>query len=285
MKNFLTCTDGSPYAPSVYDHTAWAASRIAEASVHVVHMLDPHRERAAIVDRSGSLGPDTGEELLAELVTFEETKNRRAREQGKAILAAAERHLRKAGVANVTVEQQHGELVEAVTRMETNADLVVIGKRGESADFASQHLGSNLERVIRASIRPVLVSSRTFTPIDQFLMAYDGSPSAEKAVEFAMTQPLLRGLRCLLLRAGRIDENAEWYLQETAAKLRASGFDVTAQSAPGEPDEIIPETIQRENIALLVMGAYGHSRIRHLIVGSTTTTMLRTCPVPVLMFR
>ncbi|MEO6054349.1 MAG: universal stress protein, partial [Chthoniobacterales bacterium] len=36
---------------------------------------------------------------------------------------------------------------------------------------------------------------------------------------------------------------------------------------------------------LLVMGAYGHSRIRQLMVGSTTTAMVRTCQVPVLMFR
>jgi nucleotide-binding universal stress UspA family protein len=34
-----------------------------------------------------------------------------------------------------------------------------------------------------------------------------------------------------------------------------------------------------------VMGAYGHSRIRQLIVGSTTTTLLRTSPVPVLVLR
>jgi len=38
-------------------------------------------------------------------------------------------------------------------------------------------------------------------------------------------------------------------------------------------------------INLLVMGAYGHSRIRYLIIGSTTTEMIRTCKIPVLLFR
>jgi len=33
------------------------------------------------------------------------------------------------------------------------------------------------------------------------------------------------------------------------------------------------------------MGAYGHSPIRQFILGSTTTTMVRTCQIPVLMFR
>jgi nucleotide-binding universal stress UspA family protein len=33
------------------------------------------------------------------------------------------------------------------------------------------------------------------------------------------------------------------------------------------------------------MGAYGHSRIRNLFVGSTTTEMIRSCKVPILLFR
>jgi nucleotide-binding universal stress UspA family protein len=38
-------------------------------------------------------------------------------------------------------------------------------------------------------------------------------------------------------------------------------------------------------VDLLVMGAYGHGRIRSLVVGSTTTAMVRRCKIPVLMFR
>lgn len=284
MKHILTCTDGSIYAASIYDHTAWAAKR-SEASVHVIHMLDPHRERAASTDLSGNLGPGTGEELLSELVALEESKNRIILEQGKLILEKAKQHLAEQGVSDVTAQQLHGELVETVADLEKLADLVVIGKRGEHADFAKLHLGSNLERVIRASVRPVLVASRKFEPINEFLVAYDGGPSVEKAIAFAIENPLLKGLKCHLLRAGRIDEKAEWYLHEAAAKLSAAGFDVEAHSVAGEPEKVIAESVERDGIGLLVMGAYGHSRIRQLMVGSTTTAMVRTCHVPVLMFR
>lgn len=147
------------------------------------------------------------------------------------------------------------------------------------------HLGSNLERVIRASRAPVLVAARKFEPIERFLIAYDGGPSVEKAIRHAIEQPLLRGLPCVLLRAGRIDDKAEWYLQEAAAKLRQAGFAVEAAAVAGEPDHVIAEEVRRRGIQLLVMGAYGHSRIRQLIIGSTTTAMVRTCLVPVLMFR
>ena len=163
MKKILTCTDGSVYSNSVLDHTAWAAVRCG-ASVRVLHMLDPHRERAELVDISGAMGMDTGAAFMAELAELEEKKNRLARECGKALLGNAAQRLQDAGVENVTTVQEHGELVESVTAMEREADLVVIGKRGESADFAKLHLGSNLERVIRGSIRLVLVASREFIP-------------------------------------------------------------------------------------------------------------------------
>lgn len=284
MNTILTCTDGSAYAPSVYDHSAWAATR-TNASVHVLHMLDPHREHAEQADLSGNIGFDTGEALLEELISFEEKKNRLARLRGKAILEDARRRLTTSGVANITTEQRHGSLVENIEELEISADLVVMGKRGESAALAKSHLGSNLERVIRASLRPVLVASQNFDPITSFLIAYDGGQSVEKAVQFAVDHPLLKGVTCHLLRAGRIDANAEWFLQEAAAKLRAAGYKVHALATTGTPEQVIADAIKREGIQLLVMGAYGHSRIRQFILGSTTSEMVRTCQIPVLMFR
>jgi nucleotide-binding universal stress UspA family protein len=284
MQTILACTDGSAYAASVYDHSAWAARRTG-AAIQVLHMLDPHRERAELVDLSGAMGPDTGTELLAELANLEEKKNRLAREQGKLLLIAAAGHLRAAGIEKITTTQEHGELVESVIRMEQTADLVVIGKRGQSADFAKLHLGSSLERVIRGSIRPVLVASRAFQPIEKFLVAYDGGPSIEKAIRFAIDHPLLKGLACHILRAGRLDDKATWFLDEAAEKLRAAGFPVTSEATAGPPEEVIAAAVEKHSANLLVMGAYGHSRIRQLMVGSTTTALIRTCHIPVLMFR
>jgi nucleotide-binding universal stress UspA family protein len=283
MKKILTCTDGSIYAQSTYDHTAWAANR-TDAAVHILHMLEAHRERAETSDLSGNIGFDSGETLLKELVAFEESKNRLARENGTLILAEAERYLTEAGLTRITIEQLHGELVEEVVKQEAEADLVVIGKRGESADFAKLHLGSNLERVVRASIRPVLVASRQFVPIEKFLFAYDGSPSAEKALKCLLYEPLLKEAECHILRSGKIDADAEWLLNEAAAKLAGCGYQVKIHSIAGSVEGVISDTIQKENIQMLVMGAYGHSRIRQLIIGSTTTTMVRTCQVSVLMF-
>jgi nucleotide-binding universal stress UspA family protein len=134
-------------------------------------------------------------------------------------------------------------------------------------------------------VRPVLVASRRFQPIGRFLIAYDGGPSVMRAIDFVVASPLLQGAACHLLRAGHVDEKAGWYLSEAADRLRSAGYEVTPHASPGDPAGLIAEAVEREGAHLLVMGAYGHSPIRNLILGSTTTTMVRTCQVPVLMFR
>lgn len=284
MPTILACTDGSIYTPSVYQHAAWAAARL-NATVEVLHVIDHHRERAQGVDLSGAIGFDASAHLTEELAALEEAKGRVARLKGTAILNDARQQLIAAGVAEIVTTQRHGPLVETLEELEPRCDLVVIGKRGEHADFAKGHLGGNLQRVIRTAVRPVLVAARAFKPIERFLIAYDGGASINRAIEFALTSPLLKGVACHMLRAGRVDDKARWYLEEAAGKLRKGGFDVTSHALPGEPETIMAEAIHREGIQLLVMGAYGHSPIRHLVLGSTTTTMVRTCQVPVLMFR
>jgi len=284
VPTILSCTDGSIYAPSVYDHTAWAARRL-DAAVRVLHILEPHREVAAMADLSGAIGLDAQEKLTNELVALEESKARLAQTHARAILAGANQHLTSAGVMRIDVEATHGELIDSLARFETGADLIVVGKRGEHADFARLHLGGNLERVIRSAHHPVLIASRAFRPIERFLLAYDGSPSVLKAVDFVLRTPLLNGLHCHILRAGRVDDKARYDLEETAEKLRAAGFQVTSQAMAGPAEAIIAEAVKEQHVDLLVMGAYGHSRIRELILGNTTTTMVRTCLVPVLTFR
>ncbi len=283
MPIILTCSDGSIYARSVYDHSAWAANRL-HADVHVLHMLE-HPEKPARSDVSGAIGIDASDELLDQLVTLAEVQGRAAIVKARAILTDAQDHLTKAGVARVVLEKRHGALVDSIGEFAAVAGLVVIGKRGEQADFARLHLGSNLERVIRTCRHPVLVASRAFQPIERFVLAYDGSPSVLKAVDFALTNPLLRGLHCHLVRAGKVDDNARYYLEETAGKLRAAGYSVTTQATSGSAEEIIDAAVEVQQAHLLVMGAYGHSRIREFIVGSTTTALIRTVHTPVLVFR
>jgi nucleotide-binding universal stress UspA family protein len=283
MPCILSFTDGSIYSASVYDYSAWAARQLG-ASVHVLHMLEPRRKEP-VPDWSGSIGLDAQNRLMEQIVSLAEAQGRVALAKADAILAEARKRLEEAGVSEFNAEAKHGTLIEAVEQFEPGADLVVIGKRGEAADFNKLHLGANLERVIRSCRHPVLVASRAYAPIQRMLIAYDGGPSARKAVEYAANEPLLKGIACLLLFVGSAKPGIEAELEQARQRLAAAGYSAEARIVPGSPEEVFAETIKREGIGLLVMGAYGHSRIRQFIVGSTTTTMVRTCQVPVLMFR
>jgi nucleotide-binding universal stress UspA family protein len=67
--------------------------------------------------------------------------------------------------------------------------------------------------------------------------------------------------------------------------LEQAGFEAPAVILPGEPENVLSQYQKEHQIDLLIMGAYGHSRIRQLLIGSTTTAMLRKSEVPVLLLR
>ena len=283
MPTILACTDGSIYASSVYNHAAWAATKLS-ASVHVLHMLDPHHEDPVKADHSGHLGLGARSVLLSEIVELEAARAKVARKRGEAILEDAVMHLEKAGVQDILADQKHGRISDSIENYEHDADIVVIGKRGTHADFATGHLGHNLERVIRSCVHPVLVASREFGKMEQFVLAFDGGNSSRKAVDFAIKSPLLKGMKCHLLSVGKGNSKLEAALDEAKKTLVDANFDVTAQMLDGEPENAIAAVVDREQIDLLVMGAYSHSSIRRMIVGSTTTEMIRTVKIPVLLF-
>ena len=191
----------------------------------------------------------------------------------------------EAGVTDVSTLLRHGEVVETVQEFESAADLIVIGKRGEAANFNNMHLGSNLERVVRASHKPVLVASREFKPVKRFLLAFDGGKSALKAIDHIASRPVYADLDCHLLSIGTESTSKRRQLEGAATQLRDAGFTVATDMLPGQAEHVISEQMEAREIDLLVMGAYGHSRIRNLIIGSTTTEMIRSCKVPVLLFR
>lgn len=284
MSKILACTDGSVYAVSVYDHTAWAAKRLG-ASVDMLHVLDHHRETASVSDLSGSIGIDASAELMGRIADVEAARGKVQIEKAKIILNDAKERLAEDGVSQVNLIQRHGSLVATVEEFDDDAELVIIGKRGEAADFDKGHLGSNLERVIRMSKIPVLVAARAFKPVDKFLIAYDGGSSARKAVDYVASSSLLKGLECHVLMVGRDDASADQKFAAAREILTDAGFEVKGEILDGEVEDVIGEYVIKQEIGLLVMGAYGHSKIRQMIVGSTTTEMVRTCHVPVLMFR
>lgn len=279
----IALVDGSTYAASVCDHAAWVAGRTG-AAVELIHVLG-RREAADRHDHSGAIALGARTALLTELADLDAQRSKLIGQRGRAILDDARAILDRNGVTDITTRMRHGDVTEAVAEVETDAQMILVGKRGEAADFAKGHLGSNLERIVRASQKPVLVASRAFRPIARVLVAYDGGASAMKAVDYIARSPLFAGLAVHVVTVGHDTPEARKGLENARAMLVAVGISGETALVAGQPDTALAKLVDAPGYDMLIMGAYGHSRIRSLIIGSTTTAMLRSCKVPVLLLR
>lgn len=177
-----------------------------------------------------------------------------------------------------------GRLGETIIEREEDARVVVIGKRGAGHEFANDHIGSKIERVVRASVKPVLIASRQYTEPQSLIFAYDAGPAAERALERLIVSPIFEDLPVHVVMADTESAAHREALELAATRLRG-GRPVEMTLQKGRPEAVISAVVDRTPNAMLVMGAYGHSPIRTLIVGSTTTTMIRTVRIPVLLVR
>jgi nucleotide-binding universal stress UspA family protein len=283
MPNIVSLIDGSEYSDSICELSAWFAKRL-DASIDVVHVLGRRDVSENASNLSGSIGLGARSSLLEELSELDAKKAKLVAQRGRELLENAQAYLTNAGVEQVSTKLRNAEIIETIADYESTTDLIVLGKRGMGADYDKMHLGSNLERVARSSQKPVLVASRVIRPIKRFMIAFDGGNSVWKAIEYACSNSNFTDLHCSLITVGENNSNAAG-LERAAKTLRDAGYEVEAEVVSGEPESAIAAKVESADIHLLLMGAYGHSRIRNLIIGSTTTEMLRSCKIPVLLFR
>jgi len=283
MTKILVCIDGSTYADNICANAAWAAQRM-NADIDLLHVLRRNSDyQAPSADHTGAIGLGARSELLEELTKVDEERGRLDQQKGKIILQHGEKVLKDAGVKTVNLIHRRGSLVETVQELETGAEIIFMGKRGEHADLNSEFLGSNLEKVARAIHKPLFVVSSVVRPINRFLIAYDGKENVRKAVNYIASQPLLKGLECHLLA---VEHTADIDTSASVQALEAAGFKVTLKTAQSsQPDQVIAAYVAENNIDLLVTGAYSHSRIRSILLGSTTASLIKACLVPLLLFR
>lgn len=281
-RTITACIDGSAYAEAACDAAVWAAAKL-DSTLTFVHVIS-RRKHAAATDYSGQIGLGTREHLMSELAELDGQRARIAQARGRDMLAAACERAVAAGVADPRSCQRNGELVDALEAMEDDTRLLIIGKRGESAGDDA-HLGSNLERVVRGVNCPILITTPDFKPPERIMIAFDGSETAQNMIERAVATPLFSAMTCHLVFVGSPDDKRQRQLDDAAATLRQAGPEVTTAVIEGEVEPALHDYQRSHDIDLMVMGAYGHTRIRQLLVGSTTTDMIRRAEVPVLITR
>jgi nucleotide-binding universal stress UspA family protein len=198
-------------------------------------------------------------------------------------------------------EQRHGLSIEwrkvdgaidaTLIDQSRYADLIVLPQDVPLTDldtFAGPGAGS----IVMAAGRPVLIVPNDYKSTmavgRRVLVAWKPSAEAARAVHDAL--PLLQGAEAVTVMrvnpaSGEPKHNPGFDL---ATHLARHGVKVTVTPVLA-PDTTAGETILERarslQADLIVMGAYGHSRLRELVFGGATRQMLQAPPVPVLMSR
>jgi len=280
----LACVDQSRFADDVTDYAAWAAQRM-DAPLELLHVIDRHLAQGSGKDHSGAIGFDAQEHLLAELSEADKALTHTAREQGRVFLNRLRQRALAAGVEQVDVRQRHGELEDTIAEQEGGVRLLVLGRRGESAQTTQRDLGRNVERIVRTVHQPILAVTEGFKTPERVLIAFDGSNLTRRGVEMVAGSPLLVGLPMHVLMCGGQSKEAAKQLDWAQVTLENAGFVVQVALQPGDPERVIANAIQTQGIDLLIMAAYSHAPLRELLMGSKTADLLRSAKVPTLLLR
>lgn len=285
MKQITACIDSSKGAEAICDASAWACQYM-QAPLVLLNVLE--KTKSASSNLSGNIGLGGREQLLKQLTELDSQRSRLIQENSRLTLDAAQKRAELAGATDVTKLQRHGQLIENLRDLEEKTALIVIGRQGEDHDDREDEIftiGSQLETVIRSVTSPILISTGSFVDPERFMIAYDGSETAQRALETYASGPLLKGLECHLVMVNHNDPEHLSRLESSTQTLKNEGFDVKVAHLSGDIENELYRYQLEKGIDLMVMGAYGHSRIRQFFVGSHTRNMVMQSEVPILLLR
>ena len=284
MTNVVACIDGSNTTPAVCDYAAWASQRL-NAPLQFLHVIDK-AENSVPVDFTGNIGMGGKEALLNELTALDEQRGKLALEHGTMMLNFAKTRAKEFGIPDPVCRQRHGDLVDTLIEMESEIRLLVIGKQGTAGDSIGNRVGNNLERVVRTMHRPILVAPQNYQAPKSLMVAFDGSDTTMKGVEMIAASPLFKGFPCHIVMVNHDNKDVADHLRWAETTLSDAGFEVIKAHLNGEVKKALCDYRDQNQIGMVVMGAYGHSKIRQFLVGSTTTRMIQhTTNVPLLLLR
>ncbi len=189
-------------------------------------------------------------------------------------------------VQTLTPEASPPGAAEAIASLVRAYDMAVLKQANPENDATSQDI---IESVLFKSGRPVLIVpyiQKAGFSVKRVVICWDGSRTAARAV--ADSLPLIAradNVQVLTVVTGKFDENdvagadiaehlARYKLRTELTRLPAADIDVANAILSHAADV---------DADLIVMGAYGHSRLRDFVLGGATRAMLQTMTVPTLM--
>lgn len=260
-----------------------AAATVARALNARVHAVHPRFDPAAVAKAAGEAHPKgIIADLVQQLGCAEDARIAKAKASTEEICARERLPLVTDSAAPPSVQWRVvPDEPRRLAACGMTADLIIASR--PSADDPSTR--STFNTLLFATGRPVLMPS--CAPADdlfrQVTIAWKPTPQAARAVAFAM--PFLVRAAAVKVLTAEENEHQSVDLDSVIAYLCEHGVKAEGQRlSPGASDAAAAVLLRAaQDASLLVMGAYGRSRIGEWIFGGFTRTMLQESPVPLLM--
>ncbi len=275
--DILVALDGSPWSDAVTKMAIGlcqgAATPPRLTAIHVV----------SVVRLSGRKLRDLAGFLGFEPVIVPERVEAFYRQRGEEILATFAQACDAAGVAHRELLEQ-GNVVDRLVHHGDQADLVLIGARGDRELEWPGLGGTTVERVVKHLETHALVIPQHQGPLTGILLSYDGSAGAAKA---------LRATRNLLafvpvpVHAVHVTDGHRGPdpLLEVQANLAGLGADLHLHHLTGEPREALVAAASELGCNMIALGYRERSIIGDVFLGRVTEWLLRYVPMALLVSR
>ncbi|MEJ2482074.1 MAG: universal stress protein [Gemmatimonadota bacterium] len=278
FERIVVALDGSTDSRNAADLAIRLAVRF-ESSLTGLFVVDSRLIEGPAIDALASIrGEPSAQPLRAEIL-------RAWNERSRSELDRFEARATAAGARDLERRAATGLAEEAISAAGRSADLVVMGRRGENADFGIHTMGSTLVRVLRHATHPILVAGPVSSPEipSTVMVAFDGREGSTRALDLAIRYCVATTARIRLLTAG--DERADALLEPAHRLCRDHDVEWESVRLDAEPGNAVDEAIDRWKIDGLFMGAFGHGRIHDLLLGSRTEEILGAVAVPTFLVR
>lgn len=271
IHTILLKLDDEAAAPALIDVARSLAERL-DAHLIGMHVIRPEAEPSATVGRTASAGfSDIAQEMAHERAHSLKSLFRAAMDETDLAWSWA---------------QEQGDMLEAVVRRTLFADLLV-ARRNPARDIGSQLTGSFDDHLVVEAACPVLLmpDDKDYEQVGRHVMIA-WKPEREAARTLRNALPLLRRAQSVtVVSVGRHDEPAP-ALDDLMAYLDRFGVRAERRmeiSEKGEAGVRLLEVAAEIQSDLIVMGAYGRSRLRELLSGGVTRDVLGALDAPCLL--
>jgi len=271
IRSILAVADGGATTQATLE-TAVTAAKKFDAALDVLHVMADVNSVVPVIGEgmSGAMV----EQLMAAMAQTIATRAARARDAYQKVSAG--------GSAKLSWREITGREADVVAAAGRLTDLIVIGRPSGEAEAP---LAATLDAALFDTGRPVLVASPTAARVvaGRVALAWNGSAQAARVVASAL--PILEVAdHVTVLTVGAIDTAAT--AQDLITYLGRHDVRASHESVPAggaSTGATLLAHAEQSRSDLLVMGAYGHSRLREMILGGATRDVLSAAGIPVLM--